>query len=262
MSAFDLNDTTFLIPIRIESKSRLRNINLLVNFLLSNFNTNIIVLECDAKQKTDREFQKKVNYHFLKDKKNYFNPTYARNILTSLADTPIIGLWDADFVVSTEIIKKAVGIIRKEELDILYPYNGIFYETNEIVVSVFKKYLNTQIFQDYVKTFTYMNGNVSVGGGLFLNRVKYIEAGMENTNIKMWGPDDIERFLRFKNLGLRVGRLDSPAFHLSHQRLNACLDIKKFKKHLLKSKRELLKISNLGSEELSSYVNTLRKKVN
>ena len=43
----DLTDATFIIPIRIESEDRLRNVITSVAFLLNNFNTNIIVKEVD-----------------------------------------------------------------------------------------------------------------------------------------------------------------------------------------------------------------------
>ena len=39
----DLKDCTFIIPIRIESDDRLRNVITVLCFLVSNFDTNIIV---------------------------------------------------------------------------------------------------------------------------------------------------------------------------------------------------------------------------
>jgi len=45
----DLSNATFIIPIRIESQDRLRNVLTSVYFLLANFDTNIIVTEVDSK---------------------------------------------------------------------------------------------------------------------------------------------------------------------------------------------------------------------
>ena len=45
----DLKDCTFIIPIRIESEDRLRNVITVLCFLVSNFDTNIIVKEVDTK---------------------------------------------------------------------------------------------------------------------------------------------------------------------------------------------------------------------
>ena len=45
----DLSQATFIIPIRIESSDRLRNVITITAFLVENFNTNIIVKEVDSK---------------------------------------------------------------------------------------------------------------------------------------------------------------------------------------------------------------------
>ena len=45
----DLSQATFIIPIRIESSDRLRNVITIVAFLVENFDTNIIVKEVDSK---------------------------------------------------------------------------------------------------------------------------------------------------------------------------------------------------------------------
>ena len=44
----DLKDATFIIPIRIESTDRLRNVITTTAFLLENFDTNIIIKEVDS----------------------------------------------------------------------------------------------------------------------------------------------------------------------------------------------------------------------
>ena len=43
----DLSEATFIIPIRIESQDRLRNVITTTAFLLENFDTNIIIKEVD-----------------------------------------------------------------------------------------------------------------------------------------------------------------------------------------------------------------------
>ena len=42
-----LKDATFIVPVRIESDDRLRNVITTLCFLMSNFDTNIIVHEVD-----------------------------------------------------------------------------------------------------------------------------------------------------------------------------------------------------------------------
>ena len=45
----DLSKATFIIPIRIESTDRMRNVITSLAFLLENFETNIIVKEVDSR---------------------------------------------------------------------------------------------------------------------------------------------------------------------------------------------------------------------
>jgi len=44
----DLSNATFIIPLRIESSDRMRNIITLLCFLFGNFNTNVIIKEVDS----------------------------------------------------------------------------------------------------------------------------------------------------------------------------------------------------------------------
>ena len=51
----DLSQATFIIPIRIESPDRLRNVVTTTAFLLENFDTNIIIKEVDAEPVFQRD---------------------------------------------------------------------------------------------------------------------------------------------------------------------------------------------------------------
>jgi predicted glycosyltransferase involved in capsule biosynthesis len=63
-----------------------------------------------------------------------------------------------------------------------------------------------------------MYGVNAVGGAFFVNRSKYIEAGLENENFYGWGLEDGERFVRWNKLGYKVQRVNGVLFHLSHER--------------------------------------------
>ena len=51
----DLSQATFIIPIRIESSDRMRNVITTTAFLLENFKTNIIIKEVDKKSIFEKE---------------------------------------------------------------------------------------------------------------------------------------------------------------------------------------------------------------
>ena len=51
----DLSEATFIIPIRIESPDRLRNVVTTTAFLVENFDTNIIIKEVDKEPVFQRD---------------------------------------------------------------------------------------------------------------------------------------------------------------------------------------------------------------
>lgn len=56
------------------------------------------------------------------------------------------------------------------------------------------------------------------GGAIFVNRKKYIESGMENEEFYGWGPEDFERYTRWKILDYKIYLVPGCLFHLSHSR--------------------------------------------
>ena len=54
----DLSDCTFIIPLKIDSPARERNIELVLAYLTSNFITTIVVTEADEYPKFDKKIKK------------------------------------------------------------------------------------------------------------------------------------------------------------------------------------------------------------
>lgn len=252
---YDLRDTTFLIPVRIDNDDRLRNLLLLIKYLVKHLATNICILECANRQKFDPSLVgNKIKYKFVKDIKPYFKVTSARNTLTRLAETPYVGIWDVDLVIPVLQIVKAIDILRSKQFHVVYPYDGRMYDTPPHHISVFSQTLDTSVLSKFKSEESLMFGNCSVGGGFFAEKESYCAVGMENENIQMWGADDSERYRRFRILGLKVTRLDGIAFHLNHPRRIAHPNASFFFKSLVKSKEELLKVSNMTQNELLDYI--------
>jgi len=78
----DLSDTTFLIPVRIDSKERIKNLDIVLNYLLTKFNTNVIILE-DAKEEKIffNRIDSRVKYIFNKNESDIFYRTKLLNAL-------------------------------------------------------------------------------------------------------------------------------------------------------------------------------------
>ena len=82
MTKHNLTDTTFIIPVKIESDDRLRNAITVCCFLLSKFNTNILIKEVNSEPVFENEAlpqikefigdTSNISYYFEKEFDNSF----------------------------------------------------------------------------------------------------------------------------------------------------------------------------------------------
>lgn len=216
----DLRDTTFILAVRLDSIERLENIQVVISQLCKYFDVNVFVVEIAdyCNRILHSLLPKKVIYKFIEDKDNVFHRTFYFNQLTTEIDTPIIALWDTDVVIDKKAIIDAVCNIRNNNADIAYPYNGIFLETSDIIRKYYLKSKDVRILYRNKAKLDYLYNKIMVGGALFVNRDKYIKAGMENEQHYGWGNDDFDRYHRFEILGYRIYRVNTPLFHLCHPR--------------------------------------------
>ena len=128
----DLKDCTFIIPIRIESEDRMRNVITVLCHLLRNFDTKIILKEVDTESVFKKEVLPQIEEYLgdgINNLKHVFeksdDPVFYRmkiiNEMIDMVDTPIIANYDGDVVFKLETYTEAVEMIRGE-YDIVYPY--------------------------------------------------------------------------------------------------------------------------------------------
>ena len=225
----DLSQATFIIPIRIESTDRLRNVITIVAFLIENFDTNIIVKEVDSKSVFEEQAMpildeivengiwKNFNFIFEKSDKPLFHRQRVLNEMIMEADTDIVVNYDCDAILPKESYKIAYDNIMDGKSDVVYPYGQGMYQkqvaATDEVVSNFLDKTDYSHLDSVSKTHTSDFGWVQ-----FFKRQVYIEGGMENENFKAYAPEDKERFYRFKTLGYNVGRINNYVYHLEHAR--------------------------------------------
>jgi len=215
----DIKDMTFLIPIRIDSIVRLENLILSVQSLLRNFDTHITVLEA-ANYPNDivkKMLGNKIEYLFVEDKDAVFYRTKYLNIMTFRSHTPYIGIWDADVIIPKEQILDSIGKLR-QGIEIAYPYDGYFYDTSNVIRELYTQNKSTKFLLRNIAKMSLIYGPDMKGGAMFVNKEAYIKAGMENEKFYGWGPEDFERYERWKILGLKIHRSSGPLFHLTHSR--------------------------------------------
>jgi len=226
----DLSQATFIIPIRIESPDRLRNVVTTTAFLLENFNTNIIIKEVDAESVFQRDalpiledivevddIWKNFNYIYEKSDEPLFHRQRVLNEMIMESDTDIVVNYDCDVILPISSYEAAYKALTESDCDIVYPYgNGMYQKqvaANDTVCSNFLANKNYSNLDDVSKLHT-----SDFGWAQFFRRKVYIEGGMENENFKAYAPEDKERYYRFGVLGYKIARINNYVYHLEHAR--------------------------------------------
>jgi len=233
----DLRDTTFIIPIRIESEDRLRNVITICCFLLENFNTRIILKEVDSTSIFKERALPQIKLYLgnnVDDLTHIFekidpdDPIFYRmryiNQMLSMVDTTVVANYDCDVLLPISTYLKSEKAIVEDGFDVIYPYafgdenNGLqfcrqVWADDDVVSSFLSEDCNFSILDSKSTTAKAQYGHVQ-----FFNKSSYIDAGMENENFRSWGPEDQERYYRFEKLGYKIGRVNDYVYHIEHSR--------------------------------------------
>jgi len=250
----DLSDLTFIIPVSLDSKERGENIELIIDYLQYNFNTNIIVGESDHKGKKLEHLKKKVKYIYFdyNYKTQFFHRTRMLNDMTKMCTTPFVANYDCDVFLYISDYMDSVNMLRNEVCDFIYPYNSHFSLTPRTQIALIKKFMDISKIE--FKLCKHIRQS-SKGGALFFNKEKFIEAGMENEKFRSWGPEDVERYDRFVKLGYNVQVLTSghDLFHIEHPRGT---DSNRSNIYFSNNNAEYIKIGKMTKIQLLNYIKT------
>lgn len=246
----DLRNTTFIVPLRIDTGDRLRNVILTTSYLLHHFDTNIIIKEVDSEHRFEEYalpiIKRLVDVsnlrHIFEEETrtdDSFHRTKVLNDMVMEASTEIVVNYDTDIILPLDSYTQAVEMLRGDS-DVVYPYRfgnhgerkvnlGFSIETqedmdnfenDEFVSRFIASGYNCTCFDD---RFFYYPGNQGPGWAeygmvQFFNRQVYIDGYLENEGFIAYAPEDVERHHRWKVLGYNIGRVDNYAYHLEHQR--------------------------------------------
>ena len=226
----NLRDTTFIIPLRIESGDRMRNVITSLCYILENFDTNIIVKEGDTSSVFTEDVLPQVEEflevedipqltHVFEDTSaSEFHRTRYLNEMTHMATTKVVVNYDCDIILPIETYIKAQAMIVEGPSDVVYPYGFSNYAkmvtVNDQVVSEF---LTEGFSIDLLEKYSQLN-NARFGFCQFFDREVYISGGGENEDFIAYAPEDEERAFRFAMLGYQVDRINNFAYHLEHMR--------------------------------------------
>tara|TARA_R110000824_G_scaffold270034_1_gene458497 strand:+ start:982 stop:2661 length:1680 start_codon:yes stop_codon:yes gene_type:complete len=295
----DFTDTTFIIPLYIDSEDRLFNVSTVLRYINSIFETNIIILEAtndSSKIKSLVEMYDNVEHIVLKmTPREPMHRSKYLNLMIERVKTPYVINQDADVLVPLVSYLQAIQKVKNEDYDMVYPYkygkfqsriyvgNSLqgmassqqeknhylnsklpfmnFFEQNEYDVNLIQEVseklpsapdlpLNPQPDPKIIYS---ANWNAGYGHCQVLKTNSYKNAFGENENIISYGPDDFERYKRFKTLEYKVCHLDKDfnrVYHLEHSRNKDSNNKNEFFHH---NEAEYDKICKMSKQQIKEY---------
>jgi len=223
-----MNDITYILPTRIETEDRLKNIITSVTYLLTKFpKAKVIVKEVDKKsvfaEKAIPYIERYVStvnlrHIFEENDEDIFHKTRYLNDLIVAADTEIVASHDVDVIYPVESHQLAYDLIKNGQFDVVYPYGcGIYQYQVDYPIPIFEQFLESGFDLNVIAPRCRHEAS-TIGWTQFYNRAKVIEGYMWNESFLSWGAEDCEFYFRFNSLGYNVGRIDSHIFHFEHGR--------------------------------------------
>lgn len=218
----------FLMPCRIESEDRLRNVITSVTYLLSNFpNSNVIVKEVDSHSHfkfralpTIKKYvdTKNLIHHFENSEEKFFHKTKILNDLLCLSTKEIVYNYDVDVVVPSSSILLSYDAIRSNQCDAIYPFGcGVYQWAVNYSSELMEQFISSQFDLNVVVNSSDRRSS-TIGWGQMIKRNVYIDCYMWNENFISWGAEDCEFYYRLNSLGYKVGRVNGDIFHFEHGR--------------------------------------------
>ena len=216
----EIQDVTFLIPVRLDSIVRLENLLMVVDFLHTHFNTHIHILEAGSYNNRimGHLLPKEVKFNFIED----FDPVFFRtryiNKLVEDCQTPLLAVWDSDVIVPPQQLTDSVTLLRQNKAHFVYPYEEKFLDTSEIIRELYLKKRDIKILTSNSGKMKSLYLPNPLGGGFLADRKSYMETGGENEFFYGWGREDGDRRNRWCTLGYTIKRISGPLFHFTHER--------------------------------------------
>jgi len=221
-------DLTFLIPTKIETEDRLRNIISSVSYLLKHIPAKVIVKEVSNHPtfqfRAIPEIRKYVDtsnltYLYEESSEPWFCKSKVLNDLIVASDTKVVANYDADCILPLPSYYQAYDAINDDLADVVYPYQcGIYQWKADYNQDIYEEFINQLDISVLDKQKTLSNS--TIGWTQFINRQVYIDSFMMNENFISWGCEDDEFYYRMSVLGNRIARIDNYVYHLEHSRTN------------------------------------------
>lgn len=251
----DINNIcTFIMPFRIDSADRLRNLIFTLSWL-TKIKARILLLEADVRPHVGKtDFHENVGYMFVEDHNPTFHRTHYINMLLNISSTEIVSVWDADVVIAHQQIVEAIENII-DGCTLSYPYSGEYIMLNQdLSKALISSGDLTSLDEQELRS---VFNRPFCGGAFFVNRQKYLSLGGENERFIGWGPEDAERLRRVQIMGYQAKWTKTgKAYHLYHPRKEN--SNYSDQTAAIEMRSELVRVCRMDREELAEYIKSFK----
>ena len=228
-----MKDVTYLLPCRIESEDRLRNVITSISYIMKTFpEAKVLVKEVDTQSHFSESALPRIKSYvgdtsqlkhiFEQSSEKFFHKTRILNDLCVAADTPILYNHDVDVVVLKNSHELAHRAITQEGSDAVYPFGCGIYQwavtySNELLDKFLSSHDGNDADFEVLKDHKVRIPS-SIGWGQMITKTCEVSAGLWNEEFISWGAEDCEFYYRLNLFGFKVGRVIDDIYHFEHGR--------------------------------------------
>jgi hypothetical protein len=256
----NLTNTTFIIPVCIESEDRLNNAKTVLGYLNHHFKTNVKVHEM-----TDSETKlifldefKNLNIEHIVEQSNLseYHRTRQLNEMLDRVTTNVVVNYDIDVILPVQTYVDASKMIINKKSRVVYPYGeGQFQK--RIFTTFDREIFNIQFNLNDIPKNQYDIWDAKYGHCIFFDTKKYKKEGGENELFIAYGPEDVERYCRFNKIGYKIDRINNFIYHFEHSRTPFSNNLHK---HYENNNNLFNELNNLDCQQTIEYYKNINYK--
>lgn len=213
-----VDDITFVIPVKIDTEERTRNLEINLEYIRKHMDVNVIVSEMDFDGPKAKELSIKHKcrhlYTNIKEGRLY-NYNKALNIGARQVKTPLMAKVDVDCIITPEQWERTIFFLKRDKADMIYPFDGTFYNIHRCQIDTFREHLDINRI-DWRELSCW--SRESVGGIQAYRLDSFYKYGMVNEAFEGWGFEDNFQKYIYNAQGARILRTQCPIWHLDHWR--------------------------------------------
>jgi len=255
---FNLENTTFIIPLFIESKDRYNNAKTVLEYLNKHFKTSLIIHEFinDISKLDFLDKLTNLNIQHMTEvitEHGVYHRTRQLNEMLNLVKTPVVCNYDIDVILPVESYILSQYLLSNSIFDVVYPYGYGKYQY-QVDRGFDRKKFNKDFNIKSIEN-NFLNKEISrYGHCIFFRTDKYKSIGGENEEFISYGPEDSERYERCVRFNLNLHRIEDFVYHLEHSRTEFSNS-----RHRYYNSNSMLyeRIKNMKNDDFTEYYSSL-----